>query len=198
MRGVCFALAAGHVVHREEIGTDQGRLTVFDEREPPRVLEQRRGIAGQVVAVLTPAKDQRRAVLGRGDALRVLVEHAERAQSVQPTKHRHQGVHERFAALVVAQLIFEQVADDFRVGLRGEGVAEGNKVALQLGVVFDDAVVDDRQPAVAIEVRVGVGVGHAAVGRPARVAQRGPTARQTRRRLADLADVLFNLQAGAA
>jgi hypothetical protein len=57
--GVCFLPTAGDVVHGNGVSTDQRCLTVFEEREPPRVLEQGRGIAGQVVAVLTPAKHQR-------------------------------------------------------------------------------------------------------------------------------------------
>ena len=45
----------------------------------------------------------------------------------------------------------------------------GEQLALQLLVVLDDAVVDDREPTLAVEVRVRVGLGDAAVGRPAGV-----------------------------
>jgi hypothetical protein len=92
------------------------------------------------------------------------------------------------------QLFLEQVADDFRVGIRDEYVAESDQFLLQLGVVFDDAVMDDGQPPMAVKMGVGIGVGHNAVGRPTRVTQSGPTAGQTRRRLTDLADVLFHYQ----
>ena len=61
-------------------------------------------------------------------------------------------------------------------------------------MVFDDAVVDDGESPLAIEMRVGVGLGHAAVGRPPGVPQGRVAARQLRRGLADLADVLFDQQ----
>ena len=74
-------------------------------------------------------------------------------------------------------------------------MARRDELATERRVVFDDAVVDHRQPALAIQVWVGVGVGDPAVGRPARVTQRRSPARQAGRRLADLACVFFDEQA---
>ncbi len=51
-----------------------------------------------------------------------------------------------------------------------EDDAVGLELAFERGVVFDDAVVDDGDPAVAAEVRMGVAVGGGPVRRPARVA----------------------------
>ena len=96
--------------------------------------------------------------------------------------------------VLAAELVFEQVADDLGVGLGVERVAAGEQLAAKLGVVLDDAVVDDGQSTLAVQVRMGVGIGDSAVGRPARMAQRRVAGWQRRARLADLADVLFDQQ----
>src|SRR5690606_2551099 len=62
-----------------------------------------------------------------------------------------------------------QVGDDLGVRLGGEGRAVGLQLGPQRGEVLDDAIVDDRDPSVVGQVRVGVGVGGGAVGGPAGV-----------------------------
>ncbi len=59
------------------------------------------------------------------------------------------------------------------VGVGLELVAARRKLGLELAVVLDDAVVDDRD--VGAHVGVGVALGRAAVGGPARVADAGTT-----------------------
>ncbi len=59
----------------------------------------------------------------------------------------------------------DTVRDDLRVGFRHELVAQLGQVGAQLGVIFDDAVMDDRQTVVR-DVRVRVALGGGAVGRP--------------------------------
>ena len=60
--------------------------------------------------------------------------------------------------------------DDFGVGFGDELVALGNEFALQVEVVFDDAVVDHNDAAGAVAMGVGVLFGGAAVRGPAGVA----------------------------
>ena len=64
----------------------------------------------------------------------------------------------------------DQVGDDLGVGVAVEDDALFLQLALEGGVVLDDAVVDDGDAAIAAEVRMGVAVGGRAVGGPARVA----------------------------
>ena len=59
------------------------------------------------------------------------------------------------------------------IGLGGEDVALGDKLALEGDVVLDDAVMDDGHLAPAVGMRVGVGVGGAAVRSPPGVAYAG-------------------------
>ena len=68
---------------------------------------------------------------------------------------------------------------DLGVGVAGELDAGGLQFLAQLGVVLDDPVVDDRDLARRVAVRVGVAVGRPAVGGPAGVAEPG-AAREAR------------------
>jgi hypothetical protein len=64
----------------------------------------------------------------------------------------------------------DEVARDLGVGLGLEADALGLELALDRGVVLDHSVVDQADTAVRAQMRVGVGVRHAAVGGPAGVA----------------------------
>ena len=70
---------------------------------------------------------------------------------------------------------------DLGVGLGLELVALGDELVLERLVVLDDAVVNDGD-AVAREVRVRVGLGHAAVRGPARVRDAEPARERLRLR----------------
>src|SRR5262249_40625595 len=72
---------------------------------------------------------------------------------------------------VAVEVVGDELGDDLGVGVGAEGDALGLELALQGGVVLDDAVVDNGDQAVAFAggVRVGVGVGGGAVGGPAGV-----------------------------
>ena len=72
------------------------------------------------------------------------------------------------------------MGDHLGVGLRGEHGAVGDQPLLERDVVLDDPVDHDVDPVGGVEVRVGVLLGHAAVGRPARVADPGAGLRAAR------------------
>ena len=59
--------------------------------------------------------------------------------------------------------------------------------------VLDDAVVDDREPAGVAEMGMGVGLGDAAVGCPAGVAEADVGGREIDRGVGDLAGLLLHL-----
>ena len=63
----------------------------------------------------------------------------------------------------------DQMGEHLGVGLRVEMVAFALKAGAQGAVVLDDAVVDQRDVAGLVEMRVGVGLGGRAVGGPAGV-----------------------------
>ena len=62
---------------------------------------------------------------------------------------------------------------DLGVGVAGELDAGGFEFGAQVGVVLDDAVVDDRDLARDVAVRVSVAVGRPAMGGPPGVAEAG-------------------------
>ena len=93
-------------------------------------------------------------------------EHDERVHAA----HRFDGLADGIFERCAFGIFFDQVRDDFGVGLGDEFVAFGDELVLQLEIIFDDAVVNDDDFAGAVAVRVGVFFGGAAVGGPARVA----------------------------
>ena len=74
----------------------------------------------------------------------------------------------------------DELGDGFGVGFGGEFLAVALQLGAQLGVVFDDAVMDDGDARGA--VRVGVAFGGRAMGGPARVADAGGAGERLRRR----------------
>ena len=61
------------------------------------------------------------------------------------------------------------MCEHFGVGLAGKDMAAFEQARAQSGIVFDDAVVNDRDAAGAVHVRMGVCVGRTAVRGPTRV-----------------------------
>ena len=104
-----------------------------------------------------PRPDEELRVVGR--------EHRQRVSTADALQGGADGAEE--VPLVVG---FDQVRNDLGVGVGGELMARCLQLGLQLGEVFDDAVVDDEDPVVTVGVRVGVDVSRLPVGRPARVA----------------------------
>ncbi|MNV02766.1 hypothetical protein D3C71_930060 [compost metagenome] len=88
------------------------------------------------------------------------------------------GVLHGFEQVARIQMV-HQVRDDFGVGLAFKDITHGLQLGAQFVVVFDDAVVDQRDArlfiAQAREVRVGVMRGGHAVGGPAGVGDAGET-----------------------
>ena len=76
----------------------------------------------------------------------------------------------------------DQVHRDLGVGVAGELDALGLQLAAQRGEVLDDAVVDDRDLAGGVAVRVGIAVGGPAVGGPPGVSEPGVPGQRCRRR----------------
>ena len=71
----------------------------------------------------------------------------------------------------LGELLFRQMGHELGVGVRGQLRAASQQGFPELEVVLDDAVVHHHR--VAGPVRVGVGLGRAAVGGPAGVADAG-------------------------
>ena len=146
------------------IGDD---LAVLDQLDAPGLAEERGDRRGEERLAVAEADDER-ALEPRADeqARVVAVADDEREVALELAVRRADGLDE--VAMVVA---LDEVGDRLRVRLGGEDVAVGLERLLQLAVVLDDAVEDDRDLLVGrAGQRMGVLEADAAVRRPARVA----------------------------
>ena len=91
-------------------------------------------------------------------------------------------------------ILADEVGEDLGVSLRDEFVAFGEEPFFELLMVFDHAVVDERDFAGLVEMRVRVLVGRRAVSRPAGMADagraRGGLLAQERSQIVDAASLL--------
>ena len=163
-------LARRRVGEGDAVGRDRRDLAVVRELHAARLGEERGEVRGEEVLALAEADDHRRLVPHADELVRMVV--VDEDEGEVPFEPRVRRAH-RFDEVAVVGVL-EQVHDDLGVGLRGEGVAGGHELVPQLAVVLDDPVQDDRQLVlVARRQRMGVLLGDAAVGRPARVAEAG-------------------------
>ena len=146
---------------------DDGHLFIPEEHDIASMGEDGRDVGGDEEFVLTEADHDRRTVADGDDFFRVF------------ERQQHDGEHaahvgERTAhgvlQAVIAHLALHQVRDDLGVGFGLELVPLRLQLALQLEIVFDDAVVDDDDLAGAVAMRMGVLFGGTAMRRPACVA----------------------------
>ncbi len=129
---------------------------------------QRHRVRGEEVFAFADADDQRRALARADHAVRlVAAKHGDRIGAVQALDRLLHG----FEQVAVVHVV-DQVGDHFGVGLAFEHIAGGGQFGAQLVMVFDDAVVHQRD-ALAREMRMGVVRGRRAVRGPARVGDAG-------------------------
>ena len=130
--------------------------------------------------------DQRRGTAGGHDRARLVGVGEDQGEvTLEPAQHRqHRG---REVAGVVAHVVLprDQVDSDLGVGVAGELHPGGLELSTQRGEVLDDAVVDHRDLAGGVAVRVGVAIGGPAVGGPPGVPERGRTDETLGTRLAE-------------
>lgn len=159
------------VAHGDAVRRQNGDLAVLHIRHIARVFDKRGHVGGDEAASVAVA-DQKRRVLARGvDAVRLVgAENAERIRALDAVQHHVQRI-QNGAGLLIEMV--EKLRDDLTVGLGGEMHALFLQILAQLHVVFDDAVVDERDLAVLADMRVRVGVIRLAVGRPAGMADAG-------------------------
>ena len=131
------------------------------------MLQDRGNVAGDEEFVFAEADDDGRAEARSDNFLRIA--RGERHQGVGAAHYRD-GFQDGFFQRFAFGIFFDEVRDDFGVRLGDEFVAFGNELALQLEIIFDDAVVDDYDFAGAVAVRMRVFFSGAAVRGPAGVA----------------------------
>ena len=171
-----FALdgLAVEVGELDAIEREDGHVAVGEEVDIARVVEDAGNVGSDEVFAVAYADDDGRSG-ARGDDLVGLGggEDAESEGSGEALDGAADGVFKQDGSAggvgVVLNLL-DEVSDDFGVGFGDELVALRGEFALEVEVVFDDAVVDDDDAAGAVAMGMGVLFGGAAVGGPAGVA----------------------------
>ena len=163
---------AGEVGDRDAVGRDRDDLVLADRERVAGVLDERGDIRAEEVLALAEPDHERRVAAGADDESGLVLVHREQREGAVEALHDRAERGDEVAA-VRPVLAAEQHRGDLGVGLAAERVALGEQLGLDLGEVLDDAVVDDGELVVVGQVRVGVGVGGAAVRRPAGVADAG-------------------------
>ena len=158
-------VAVGGEHHGLVLAQLDGVAGVFDERRHVRADEH---------LAVADAEHQRRGPAGGHDRARLVgVGEHQREMALQPGQHGEHGLREIACGVAVVVLPGDQVHGDLGVGVAGELHTLGLQLAAQPGVVLDDPVVDDRDLARGVAVRVRVAVGRPTVGGPAGVAEAG-------------------------
>ena len=164
--GVALHLLPGQRVDVETLGRDADDVVVFQIDHPIGQAQKGGDVAGDEHFVFPDADHHGRTAPRRHQLARVLrVHHHQSVGAGDLPQGVFHGVNEiPFVGLV------DEMGEDFGIRLGGEAVAAAGELRAQALVVFDDAVVDEHDRAVAVGVRMGVGFAGLAVGGPTGVA----------------------------
>ena len=160
-------LEVGVAVDLDALPGEDGNLPVLQVAHLPGVLEEGGDVAGQEAEAVAAAQDQG-AVLSGGDEL-VGAVGAQNAQGVGPldaVEDLGDGLHD-----VPPVVVLQKLGHHLGVGLGDKAHPLGLQEFLDLGKVFDDAVVDHGYPPRHAHMGVGVDIGGLPVGGPAGMAQ---------------------------
>jgi hypothetical protein len=147
------------------VGGDLGKLAVFEDDRAARVLENRGNIRRDEVLAVAQPQHQRRRGLGCHQLVGLgFRQHDDRKRTAQPQDGLAHGLGQAATAF---ELLLDQMRDKLGVGFGAQLVAAREQFGAQLDEVLDDAVVDDRDRAGFVRMRVFLG--RAAVSRPSRV-----------------------------
>jgi len=147
------------------VGGDLGKLAVFEDDRAARMLENRGNIRRDKVLAVAQPQHQRRRGLGCDQLVGLgFRQHDDRKRTAQAQDGLAHGLGQAAAAF---ELLLDQMRDKLGIGFGAQLVAAREQFGAQLDEVLDDAVVDDRDRAGFVRMRVFLG--RAAVSRPSRV-----------------------------
>ena len=142
-------------------------VPLVEEDDPAGVAEHRGHVRGEQVLALAEAHDEGHVVTRPDEPVRLApVEHRHGIGAVGLAQGGPHGIGD-----VAGVRLLDQMGEHLRVGLRAEAVAARGEPVPEVPEVLDDAVVDDRHVARAIDVGMRVEVVGPAVRRPAGVGE---------------------------
>ncbi len=164
-------LGGGAGVHGEgveAVGLEHGQLAVLQVDDLPGVADQGGDVGGAEHLLLADADDDGAAVAGDDDLAGALgVQDGDAVRADDALERLPDRILQRVGVLDGAG---DEVGEHLGVGLGDEDGPVGDQLGAQLVGVLDDAVVDDGDALLAVQVRVGVDVIGDAVRGPAGVA----------------------------
>ncbi|MCY1220788.1 hypothetical protein D9M72_328170 [compost metagenome] len=173
----------------EEIGDRHGvrgdghDLVLAQFHRPASVVNEAGNVRAEEILPVTQAHHERRVAPGGHDDVGLVRVHGQQREGAfEPLAGKLHGFRQTAVGGIAVQLVAEDVADQRRghlgVRLGREHSALFEQFELELGEVFDDAVVDQGQLAAVGQVRVSIHVRGPAVRGPAGVPDSGDRIRQ--------------------
>ena len=142
---------------------EDGHFAVVQVDDVAGVGHKRGDVAGDHVGVLAEADHDGAAEAGGDDGVRVL---GGNDRDAVGAGNLAESGGDGFCQVAVVELL-DQVRDDFAVRVGREFVSGGFQAFPQIGVVFDDAVVDDGEETFLVGMRMGIAFAGDAVRGPA-------------------------------
>ena len=194
---VALELCAVDVGDRDAPRPQVGDVAVLQEDDLVGVGEDRRDVAREEALAVRQTHHQRHVLAAPDEPVALAAVHdRDGVGTLRQAERGADGIGE-----VAGVRLLDHVGERFGVGLRRQRVAARGEAVAQVTEVLDDPVVDDRDLARAVLVRVGVEVVGATVGGPARVGQADRGVRRSIRdrdlEIGELAGLLLDEQVAA-
>ncbi len=149
-----------------------GEIAIGKEKQVAGVKQDRGHVGGDEVFVFAETNDGRRAITGSHNLIRVVNgDHDQRKYSRQFLNSLTYGLFEGGPIAVAGfqVIVLDEVGDHLSVGFGSELVALFLELSFEGEIIFDDAIMDDDDPAGAVAMGMGVLFGGAAVSGPTSV-----------------------------
>ena len=146
-------LRAGKVGEFHAVPSDDGHFLVAKEHDIARVTQNGWNVGSHEELVLTEPDDDGGAVANRNDLSWIVGR--DDHQRKKAAKQQERAPDRHFQARIF-HFAFDEMSDDLGIRFRDEPMALPLKLALQIEVVLDDAVVHDHDLPAAVAVRVRI------------------------------------------
>ena len=162
-----FSGVPGQRGQRHAFRRDAGKVAVFQHQHVPGVAHDGGNVRREKVLPFAKANNQRRRGLRCINRIGFLARH--HADRIRPGDFRQRRPHGVFQASGGCEMRLDQMHQHFGIRIAGEHMPGVHQPLLESDIVFNNAVVDQRDASGAVEMRVGIDIVRTSVGRPARV-----------------------------
>ena len=169
VKDLLAGFTAGFVQYGDAVPGQDGDLVIIQQINLAGIFQDGRNVGGDVVFAFAETHDERAVLADGNHAVGFLA--AENAQRVGAFDLVN-GQAQRLNHVPGVQGI-EQMGNDFGIGIGHEKVSFLDQLFLELDIIFNDPIVDDRDAVVDAAMGMGVDIRRFAVGGPAGMADAG-------------------------